>query len=246
MSDVGRLLMKGHLHYSLHLLFGDSARLARARRILLKSCDPACQEATAPTRYLLFSQVHPSGNLLVFHTIGGQQYDARPFHQSHRHGAGPRHSRQGLSLFRVQSDRRGNPHTVSSIVWTRRDHNNHHLRRTTLAAVILVGLLLCTSPLFAQRQKCEPLTDAQIEQVREAGLDPVGRVNLYTKFIDEHAEAIKLLSDNDRSGPQHRRLDSTTRAHRLDEALLDMTALMDELASNLDTYSDRHADIAAP
>ena len=113
-GGVDRLLMKGHLHYPLHLLLGDSARLGRPRRVLLESRDAACQEATAPTRCLFLSQVHPSGNLLVFHTIGGQQHDARPFHQSRRHGAGPRRPLQGLSLFRVQNNRQSNPPTSYS------------------------------------------------------------------------------------------------------------------------------------
>ena len=58
------------------MLLRDSARLARPRCVLLKSRDIDCQEATAPTRGLLLRQVYPSGNLLVFHTIGGHQHNA--------------------------------------------------------------------------------------------------------------------------------------------------------------------------
>jgi hypothetical protein len=97
-----------------------------------------------------------------------------------------------------------------------------------LAASFLPGWLA------AQQQKREPLTAPEIEQIREAGIDPVERVKLYTKFIDEHANTIKGLVN---------RAKSPARAHRLDDELQDFTALMDELASNLDTYTDRHADI---
>jgi DNA gyrase/topoisomerase IV subunit A len=89
-------------------------------------------------------------------------------------------------------------------------------------------------PLPAQKQKPEPLTDAQIEQIAEAGIDPTARVNLYTKFLNEHAEAIKGLSN---------RKTNSSRGQRLDSELQNLTALMDELGDNLDTYTARHADI---
>ena len=46
----------------------------------------------------------------------------------------------------------------------------------------------------AQSAKREPLNEAQIEQIREAGIDPDARVSLYTKFLNEHAEVIKGLT----------------------------------------------------
>jgi hypothetical protein len=100
-----------------------------------------------------------------------------------------------------------------------------------------LALLICAlAPvaLRAQPEKREPLTGPQIEQIREAGIDPVERVKLYTKFLDEHADTIKGLTNRAKSG---------SRARRVDDELQDFTALMDELASNLDTYTDRKADI---
>lgn len=97
-----------------------------------------------------------------------------------------------------------------------------------------VAFTLVPAALLAQKEKRDPLTGPQIEQIREAGIDPQERVKLYTKFIDEHADTIKSLS---------MRAKSITRAKRMDEELQDFTALMDELGSNLDTYTDRHADI---
>jgi hypothetical protein len=94
--------------------------------------------------------------------------------------------------------------------------------------------LAVAAPLAAQKERREPLTDAQIEKIREAGIDPDERVALYTQFIGEHADIIKGITN---------RAQSTARSHRLDEELQDLTALMDEFGSNLDVYSDRHADI---
>lgn len=98
----------------------------------------------------------------------------------------------------------------------------------------LISASLFPLPLFAQKDKREPLTEAQIEQIREAGIAPNDRINLYTKFLNEHADTIKSLTNRSKS---------LSRAHRLDEELQDLTALMDEFGSNLDLYSDRHADI---
>ena len=101
----------------------------------------------------------------------------------------------------------------------------------------LVALVMCfivASPLLAQKQKREPLTDAQVEKIAEAGIDPDARVALYTQFLKEKADAIKALG---------KRASSDARSARLSDALEDFAALMDELGDNLDVYSDRKADI---
>jgi hypothetical protein len=106
----------------------------------------------------------------------------------------------------------------------------------TLASILLA--LLTTAPiavpLMAQKVKPEPLTDAQQEQIAEAGIDPVSRVNLYVKFINERADTIKGLTP---------RGHSAARGSRLDDELQDFSSLIDELGDNLDVYSDRKADI---
>jgi len=104
------------------------------------------------------------------------------------------------------------------------------MRRLLIPLVILCA----SAPMPAQSAKREPLNEAQIEQIREAGIDPDARVSLYTKFLNEHAEVIKGLT-NRAKGP--------SRSRRLDDELQDFTALMDELGDNLDVYSDRHADL---
>jgi hypothetical protein len=98
----------------------------------------------------------------------------------------------------------------------------------------ILACLFVAVPLHSQLEKREPLTEVQIEKIREAGIDPDERVRLYTQFLDEHAEVIKGLTN---------RAKSAARGRRLDDELQDFTALMDEFGSNLDLYSDRHADI---
>jgi hypothetical protein len=99
--------------------------------------------------------------------------------------------------------------------------------------IVLICLLLA-APSLAQKEKPEPLTEAQIEEIREAGIAPNERVNLYTKYTSEHADTIKGLTN---------RAKSLARAKRIDGELQDLTALMDEFGSNLDVFSERHSDI---
>src|SRR5215475_4504693 len=100
--------------------------------------------------------------------------------------------------------------------------------------LMLAFALVCVTSGVAQKEKREPLTEAQVDQIREAGIYPDERINLYTNFIGEHAETIKGLTSRGKS---------PSRAKRLDDELLDLAALMDELGDNLDTYADRKADL---
>jgi hypothetical protein len=88
--------------------------------------------------------------------------------------------------------------------------------------------------LYSQHVRTATLTEAEIEQVREAAILPNERVKLYTKFLDDRADRIKSLTGRPRSAQ---------RVLKLDDMLQDFTALMDESGSNLDQYSDRHSDI---
>ena len=102
----------------------------------------------------------------------------------------------------------------------------------TLSTFLLCILL--AAPLFAQKNKRDPLTEAEKDQIAEAGVAPVERLNLYVKIISEHADTIQGLI---------KRAHSAARAHRIDDELQDFAALLDELSSNLDLYGDRKADI---
>ena len=93
--------------------------------------------------------------------------------------------------------------------------------------------LLVMASLAAQKVKRDPLTPAEVEKIREAGIDPSERVKLYTEFISDHVNTVKNLTSRSKSA---------ARSKRLDDELQNVTALMDELGANLDQYSDRHAE----
>jgi hypothetical protein len=99
---------------------------------------------------------------------------------------------------------------------------------------LLLGLLVGGADLCAQKMRHGTLTEAEVEQVREAGIFPNERVALYTKFLELRAAKIKSLTNRPKSGD---------RVLEIDGLLQDFTSLMDEEGSNLDQYSDRHSDI---
>ena len=108
-------------------------------------------------------------------------------------------------------------------------------RLTSFAALALpIATLLTPSATIAQRQYRNTLTEAQVEKIREAGIDPNQRIKLYAEFLNDHVNTVKSLTN---------RRQSDARAQHLDSELQDVADLMDEVGSNLDEYSDRHADI---
>lgn len=102
--------------------------------------------------------------------------------------------------------------------------------RWILVAVAGIGLAAGAA---AQKEQRQTLTEAQVDKIREAGIDPNLRIKLYTDFLDERAERIKKLTDRKERG----------RAQALDGELQDFSSLLDELGSNLDQYGERKADM---
>jgi len=99
---------------------------------------------------------------------------------------------------------------------------------------IAVLLVLCPAPLLpGQRDQTETLTDAQQQAIAEAGIDPGARIDLYTKYINERADTIKRLIPRSEAA----------RDRRIDSELQAFSSLIDELASNLDEYGERKADL---
>lgn len=97
--------------------------------------------------------------------------------------------------------------------------------------------VLCTllaGSLCAQRPQREPLTEKQADQIAETGVNPNARIELYVQFVGEHMDALNALA---------KRSSSQARNHKLADSLKDITELLDEIDSNLDTYSERKADI---
>jgi len=100
---------------------------------------------------------------------------------------------------------------------------------------LLVWLLL--AGVAAAQRHHDPLTQAEIDQVRDASWEPRQRLTLYVQFA--RARLVKM---------EQMRSDSKTknRAQQTHDLLADFQTLYDELNDNIDTYVDRKDDIRKP
>jgi hypothetical protein len=103
--------------------------------------------------------------------------------------------------------------------------------RWFLVAVIVTGGMSA-----AQRHR-DPLTQPEIDQVRDASWEPRQRLTLYVQFA--RARLVKL--EQIRSDPK-----AKDRARQTHDLLDDFQLLYDELNDNIDTYVDRKDDIRKP
>jgi hypothetical protein len=108
----------------------------------------------------------------------------------------------------------------------------------TLLRCCTVPLLLLAagSSAVAQRHR-DPLTQAEIDQVRDASWEPKERLTLYVQFA--RARLVKL--EQMRSDPK-----AKDRPRQTHDLLDDFQLLYDELNDNIDTYVDRKDDIRKP
>ena len=93
--------------------------------------------------------------------------------------------------------------------------------------------MLAIAPVFAQSKK-DPLTDQQIEDVREAGDQPLQRIKLFVGYVDDRAKGIHTLNLDPIAQNKNVRL------HNLME---EFTRLSDELQDNMDNFDQQHADL---
>lgn len=100
-------------------------------------------------------------------------------------------------------------------------------------ASLLLGLLLVSSMALAAR-KHDPLTEAEVDQLRDAKQEPDKRLKLYIKFTDDRFDSMEQL----RSDPKQ----AQGRGNKVHDMLQDLTSLFDEISSNLDDYGTQTLD----
>ena len=110
------------------------------------------------------------------------------------------------------------------------------MKTIVLHSCALLALLLCARMGLAQRHR-DPLTQPEIDQIRDASWEPQQRLALYVQFA--RARLAKL--EQVRSDPK-----VTDRPRQTHDLLDDFQLLYDELNDNIDTYVDRKDDIRKP
>jgi len=111
--------------------------------------------------------------------------------------------------------------------------------RTILGLAVLLALSLCAlggSRLCAQQRR-DPLNPVEIDQLRDAMLDPDTRLKLYVKFSRDRMTTLEQM----RSNPK-----TTERGRQTHDMLDDFLAIYDELNDNIEMYVGRKDDIRKP
>jgi septal ring factor EnvC (AmiA/AmiB activator) len=106
---------------------------------------------------------------------------------------------------------------------------------TCAPAKLFIGLflLLSFSAVWPQRRH-DPLTAAEIDQLRDTAQEPDLRLKLYVQFARNRLTSVEQV----RSDPK-----VTDQGGEIHARLQDFAEVYDELNDNLDTYADRRADL---
>ena len=106
------------------------------------------------------------------------------------------------------------------------------MSRLSLKILSLLLVILLLPAVHAQKRR-EPLTEAEIDQLRDQAQEPNLRLKLYIKFARERLDAL----DKMRSDPK-----TTDRGTQTRDGLQNFLDVYDELNENIDTYEDRKSD----
>jgi hypothetical protein len=106
----------------------------------------------------------------------------------------------------------------------------------TFRCCVGVVLLMAGSAAMAQRHR-DPLTQPEIDQIRDTSWEPRLRLKLYVEFA--RARLVKM--EQMRADPK-----TKDRAQQTHDLLDDFQLLYDELNDNIETYVDRKDDIRKP
>jgi hypothetical protein len=95
-------------------------------------------------------------------------------------------------------------------------------------------LLLIALSAVAQQRKHDPLSDLEIDKVRDAALEPDVRLKLYIEFARARLDKLEQAKADTKAAD---------RDDRMRDALQDFIDIYDELDDNVDTFADRDDDI---
>jgi hypothetical protein len=115
----------------------------------------------------------------------------------------------------------------------------------TRAWQLLLLAALTLAPCSAMERKHDPLTDDEIDQLREVALDPEKRLKLYADFARLRFTAIesaRLPKKPETAKPYSPKPDADE-PRSLHDLMEDFLAVYDELDENIGMYEDRQADL---
>jgi hypothetical protein len=111
------------------------------------------------------------------------------------------------------------------------------IRPLWLRSLAAAGLLLLATSVGSAQRRRDPLTQSEIDQVRDASWEPQKRLALYVSFARDRLTKLETV----RSDPKTK--DRPQQTHDFLDAFL---RIYDELNDNIDTYIGRKDDIRKP
>jgi hypothetical protein len=103
------------------------------------------------------------------------------------------------------------------------------------ACVVILALFSALYPGWAGAQRGHAdLSEAEVEQLRDAAMDPAARVLVFQKLIDTRMERIqRVVTDVRAQG----------RAQDIHQNMDEVSGIVNELEDNLDEYASAHRDL---
>lgn len=105
--------------------------------------------------------------------------------------------------------------------------------RVACFSFIAASLLSCA---LAQYRR-DPLTDKEIDELRDAAQEPEARIKLYIEFARDRLAALEQVRADAKV---------TDRAQQTHDKLQNFLDVYDELNRNIDTFVERRADLRKP
>jgi len=105
--------------------------------------------------------------------------------------------------------------------------------------LVYLGLaLLPIAPLWSQARERDPLNEKEVDQLREAAMEPEKRLKLMVDFTRARMTSLEQLRTDPKVGKD--------RGQKMHDLLEDIADLVDEIDDNVDDYNERSADLRKP
>jgi len=104
-------------------------------------------------------------------------------------------------------------------------------------AYLAVALLIAL-PLRSQVRDRDPLTEKEVDQLRETAIEPEKRLKLMVDFTRARMVAIDQLQSDPKMAKD--------RGQKIHDLLEDIASLVDEVDDNVENYKERSADLRKP
>ena len=103
--------------------------------------------------------------------------------------------------------------------------------------ILVAVVLLVPFVAAAQRQKRDPLSDLEVDKLRDAAQTPDVRLKLYLEFARTRLDHLQQAKADTKAAD---------RDQQMQDALQDFIDIYDELNDNVDTFADRDDDLRKP